>query len=43
VILRAARKGPASAPEALGAALADELLAAGGRRILEEVYWQSEG
>jgi len=31
------------APEALGAALADELLAAGGRRILEEVYRQSEG
>lgn len=41
VILRASRKGPVSAPEALGAALADELLAAGGRRILDEVYRQS--
>jgi hydroxymethylbilane synthase len=43
VILRASRKGPASAPEELGAALADELLAAGGRGILDEVYRQSGG
>jgi hydroxymethylbilane synthase len=43
VILRAARKGPASAPEALGAARADERRAAGGRRILEAGYRQAAG
>ncbi len=42
VILRASRTGPASGPEELGAALADELLEAGGREILEEVYRRAE-
>ena len=43
VILRASRKGPVSAPEELGAALADELLEAGGREILDEVYRRAGG
>ncbi len=42
-ILRAERSGPASDPERLGAALADELLSRGGRRILDDVYRQSGG
>jgi hydroxymethylbilane synthase len=36
-MVRGERRGPASAPEALGATLAAELLAAGAREILDEV------
>jgi hydroxymethylbilane synthase len=42
-ILRAERGGPASDPESLGVALADELLSMGGREILDEVYRQTGG
>ncbi len=37
-ILRGERSGPASDPEGLGLALAEELLGRGGKEILEEVY-----
>ncbi len=40
-ILRGSRNGSASAPEAIGVALADELLSRGGREILDEVYRHS--
>jgi hydroxymethylbilane synthase len=40
-ILRGSRSGPVSDPEAVGVALAEELLAKGGRGILDEVYRQS--
>ncbi len=41
LILRGSRSGPVSEPEAVGVALAEELLARGGREILDEVYRQS--
>jgi hydroxymethylbilane synthase len=37
-ILRGSRRGPISDPEAVGVALAGELLSQGGREILDEVY-----
>ena len=37
-ILRAERRGPACAPETLGQALADQLLAQGAAHLLSEVY-----
>jgi hydroxymethylbilane synthase len=37
-MVRRERSGPASEPEKLGVALAEEILEAGGRSILEEVY-----
>lgn len=37
-ILRASQRGPADAPEALGLAVADNLLAQGAARILRDVY-----
>ena len=37
-ILRAERRGPACAPETLGQALAEQLLAQGAARLLTEVY-----
>src|SRR5512141_2238846 len=37
-ILRGSRSGSASDPEAIGVALAEDLLAQGGREILDEVY-----
>jgi hydroxymethylbilane synthase len=40
-ILRGSRSGSAGDPESIGVALADELLARGGKAILEEVYRQS--
>jgi hydroxymethylbilane synthase len=40
-ILRGSRRGPISDPEAVGVALAGELLSQGGREILDEVYRQS--
>jgi len=40
-ILRGSRSGPTSDPEAVGVALAGELLSQGGREILDEVYRQS--
>jgi len=40
-ILRGSRRGPISDPEAVGDALAGELLSQGGREILDEVYRQS--
>ena len=40
-ILRGRRSGSASDPEAIGVALAEDLLARGGREILDEVYRQS--
>jgi hydroxymethylbilane synthase len=40
-ILRGKRAGSAADPEAIGVALAEELLARGGKRILDEVYRQS--
>ena len=40
-ILRGSRSGSASHPEAIGVALAEELLSRGGREILDEVYRQS--
>ncbi|HSE14581.1 MAG TPA: hydroxymethylbilane synthase [Candidatus Deferrimicrobium sp.] len=40
-ILRGKRAGSASDPEAIGVALAEDLLAQGGREILDEVYRQS--
>jgi len=40
-ILRGTRSGGAADPEAIGVALAEELLARGGRRILDEVYRQA--
>lgn len=40
-ILRGTRTGPVSDPEAIGAALAGELLSQGGREILDEVYRQA--
>jgi len=42
-ILRGNRGGPASDPEGLGVALADELLSRGGRKILDDVYGRSGG
>ncbi|MEW6719963.1 MAG: hydroxymethylbilane synthase [Thermodesulfobacteriota bacterium] len=42
-ILRASRTGSVDDPEAIGVALAEELLARGGRQILDEVYRQSGG
>jgi hydroxymethylbilane synthase len=41
LILRGSRSGPISDPEAVGVALAVELLSRGGREILDEVYRQS--
>jgi hydroxymethylbilane synthase len=41
LILRGSRSGPISDPEAVGVALAEELLSRGGREILDEVYRQS--
>ena len=41
LILRGSRSGPVLEPEAIGAALAEELLSRGGREILDEVYRQS--
>ncbi|HQU12771.1 MAG TPA: hydroxymethylbilane synthase, partial [Thermodesulfobacteriota bacterium] len=41
LILRGSRSGSVSDPEAVGVALAGELLAQGGREILDEVYRQS--
>ena len=40
-ILRGSRAGSVSDPEAIGVALAEDLLAQGGREILDEVYRQS--
>ena len=40
-ILRGSRSGSVSDPEAIGVALAVELLSRGGREILDEVYRQS--
>ena len=40
-ILRGRRSGSTSDPEATGVALAEDLLAQGGREILDEVYRQS--
>jgi hydroxymethylbilane synthase len=40
-ILRGMRSGGAADPEAIGVALAEELLARGGKRILDEVYRQT--
>ena len=40
-ILRGSRSGSVSDPEAIGVALAEDLLAQGGREILDEVYRQS--
>jgi hydroxymethylbilane synthase len=40
-ILRGSRSGSVSGPEAIGVALAGDLLAQGGREILDEVYRQS--
>jgi hydroxymethylbilane synthase len=40
-VLRSERRGPASAPEALGVAAAEELLAQGAGRILEQVYGEA--
>ena len=40
-ILRGSRRGSVSDPEAIGVALAEELLSRGGREILDEVYRQS--
>jgi hydroxymethylbilane synthase len=40
-ILRGSRSGSVSDPEAIGVALAEELLSRGGREILDEVYRQS--
>jgi hydroxymethylbilane synthase len=40
-ILRGTRSGGAADPEAIGVALAEELLARGGKRILDEVYRQT--
>ncbi len=37
-LVKRERSGPAADPERLGVALAEEILDAGGRRILEEVY-----
>jgi len=42
-ILRAERTGPAADPEGVGAALADDLLSRGGRKILEDVCRQGGG
>jgi len=39
-VIRKTKSGPADQPELLGRSLAEELLAAGGRAILEEVYGQ---
>ena len=41
LILRGSRSGSVSDPEAVGIALAGELLSRGGREILDEVYRQS--
>jgi len=38
MILRGGRSGPATDPEAIGVALAEELLSRGGKEILDEVY-----
>ncbi|HWS15589.1 MAG TPA: hydroxymethylbilane synthase, partial [Candidatus Methylomirabilis sp.] len=38
LILRGSRTGSVSDPEAIGVALAEELLSRGGREILDEVY-----
>jgi hydroxymethylbilane synthase len=40
-ILRSERSGPVEDPESIGVALAEELLARGGKAILEEVYRQA--
>jgi hydroxymethylbilane synthase len=40
-ILRGGRSGGVADPEAIGVALAEELLARGGKRILDEVYRQA--
>jgi hydroxymethylbilane synthase len=40
-ILRGTRSGPVSDPEAIGIVLAEDLLAQGGREILDEVYRQA--
>jgi len=40
-ILRGRRSGPVGDPEAVGVALAEELLSRGGKKILDEVYRQS--
>ncbi|GAB4236771.1 MAG: hydroxymethylbilane synthase [Deltaproteobacteria bacterium] len=40
-ILKGKRSGPVTDPEAIGIALAGELLSRGGREILDEVYRQS--
>jgi hydroxymethylbilane synthase len=40
-ILRSERSGPVGDPESIGIALAEELLARGGKAILEEVYRQA--
>jgi len=42
-VVRRERSGPVSSPEALGVALAEEILDAGGRCILEEVYKREIG
>ena len=41
-IVRGSRSGPLDAPEELGVALAEELLARGGRKILDKAYEQAE-
>jgi hydroxymethylbilane synthase len=41
LILRGSRSGSVSNPEAVGVALAGELLSLGGREILDEVYGRS--
>ncbi|RMD78740.1 MAG: hydroxymethylbilane synthase [Gammaproteobacteria bacterium] len=43
LVLRARREGPAEEPEALGEAVAEELLAQGAGRILEAVYRAARG
>ena len=42
-VIRKKKTGPADDPEALGTALADEILGAGGRSILETVYRENAG
>ncbi len=42
-VIRRGQTGPVDDPEALGTALADEILEAGGRSILETVYRENAG
>ncbi len=42
-VIKRSRTGSASSPEALGTELADEILEAGGREILEKVYSENVG